>query len=196
MMQRPGIDALQCENRAQCGTITEYTEEERAEMEARRIELIQIRRQGNILIQERLHLSYRQASVRMLLQRGNPKTIDDFEIPGAIATLLEQVTRLESVLEAEYSSQCYIAPPDCEVRHYATKRPYGKYRYNKLDSTVAQFIPAWEEHPVKVLHLSHDDDYRNIEARRVERRRQLEGLQSKLETINALLQEAIATLES
>jgi len=75
----------------------------------------------------------------------------------------------------------YIAPEQTEVHQYNVKRREKTFWYNKLASKEAIFKPVEHTQKVKVLHLSHDDDPRNIEARAgIERRNQITQARTKL----------------
>ena len=67
--------------------------------------------------------------------------------------------------------------------------------YNKLTAPEPIFEPSEKQQKVKVVHLSHDDDPRNTEARLgIERRNQLTRVRTLLATTVELLQEAANTL--
>jgi hypothetical protein len=71
----------------------------------------------------------------------------------------------------------------------------GVYSHNKLASPDVIFAPSTEPNPVKVIHLSHNDDPRNLEGRHgIERRNRLHQAETKLQQAVALLSDAIALL--
>lgn len=89
----------------------------------------------------------------------------------------------------------YIAPPGCEVHHYSVKRPSGVYGYNKLTAREPIFEPSIEEQKVKVIHLSHDNDPRFLEAQLgIERRNRLMRVRTLLTTAESLLRSCANTL--
>ena len=68
--------------------------------------------------------------------------------------------------------------------------------YNKLTSKEAIFNLVERTQKVKVLHLSHDDDPRNIEARAgIERRNQLTQARTKLKETQERLIDVLELLE-
>ncbi|MBD1935576.1 MULTISPECIES: hypothetical protein [Cyanophyceae] len=94
------------------------------------------------------------------------------------------------------SNGFYIAPESIEAHQYSVKRPSGAYLYNKFTSKEAIFEPSQRTQKVKVLHLSHDDDPRNIEGRLgIERRNQLTQLRTKLREMKIRLMDAQSLLE-
>ncbi|MBC8121684.1 MAG: hypothetical protein H7Y22_07600 [Gemmatimonadaceae bacterium] len=115
----------------------------------------------------------------------------------ATSHLDQQLTEAEALASALRIALTQFAPPEtfiaasnCEAHRYNVKRPgwlggepvLKVYEYNKLASPRAIFEPAQEPHPVKVIHLSKDDDPRNLEARRgVERRNRLRRVATRLQ---------------
>lgn len=159
-----------CPNRVNCGsaTLSELSEQERFEFHRIRNEQL-----------ERLFVTREQAAQMMLRHRGSPQQLEDFEFSSAFSHLISSIQQLESDLE-QYRDQ-YIAPEHCEAHAYWVKRPQGKYRYNKLTAEEAIFRPSEKTKNVRVIHLSRNDDPRNIEARRgIERRNQLHQIQAQL----------------
>lgn len=141
---------------------------------------------------ERYRTTRRQLAQRMLMSRGCPQPLESFGLSEQIAELVEQLRHLENAIAAY--QDCYIAPDGAEVSSYSVKRPgrvvstpegrertVKEYWYNKLMSQQAIFAPAEQSRPVKVLHLSRDDDPRHQEARQgIDRRNQLHQLQTQL----------------
>jgi len=77
------------------------------------------------------------------------------------------------------------------VQSYVVTRPWGKYSYNKLTATEPIFAPSIERRNVKVIHLSRDDDARNIEGRLgIERRNRLRKVSTRLAQAQALIEES------
>ncbi|MBD2241866.1 hypothetical protein H6G35_35670, partial [Aulosira sp. FACHB-113] len=71
----------------------------------------------------------------------------------------------------------------------------GVYGYNKLTADEPIFEPSEKQEKVRVIHLSHDDDPRNTEARLgIERRNQLTCVRTLLAKAVELLQEAANTI--
>lgn len=206
MMMQPGLDAQYCPNAEVCGLITELSEDEQVELlrvtEAQAEQLRQGRdREWSEQLRyaremaERRRVTAFEAATMMLRQRGAPQSLEDFEIPAALDTLMEDLQSLTATL-ATYED-LYIAPDNCEVHEYATKRPYGKYWYNKLLAQTAIFAPAVEEDNVRVIHLSHYEDPRNIEGRRgIERCNRLHQIKTQLQAAQQALDAAIAIAQA
>ena len=129
----------------------------------------------------------------MLMRRGCPQTPASLGTETAINRLVEAIERLRShftPLENEY-----IAPIGTEVHTYVVTRPWGKYSYNKLTASEPIFAPSIEQRNVKVIHLSRNDDARNIEGRLgIERRNRLMKVSTRLAQAQALVEESIAIL--
>jgi hypothetical protein len=129
----------------------------------------------------------------MLMSRGCPQSQQSLGITEqmeAIAAIVEQLHQNLNNLEGHY-----IAPVGCEVHHYNVKRPSGIYGYNKLTALEPIFEPSEKQQKVRVVHLSHDDDPRNLEARLgIERRNQLTRVRTLLAGAVSLLQGAANTL--
>lgn len=201
MMMQPGLEPEDCINYKACGSASQLTPEE--EVELIRVREIQrqeaeIRRQDYIQewerVQERIRVSRRSAAIAMLMQRGCPQTLDNFGIAGSIVSIETRLQQLRSHLE-QFATDCYIAPDSCEAHCYNVKRPSGTYGYNKPTSKEAIFEPEEKPEKVKVLHLSHDDDPRNIEGRReIERRNHLHQVRSKVDVAARMLESAVALL--
>ena len=131
------------------------------------------------------------------MQRGCPQTPqqyipdDTFEQLGeAIAQLQAQLVQFEGT---------YIPPEGTIAHHYWVHRGYASYPDNKLMALSAIF-PAVEqdqrEH-TRVIHLSHDDDPRNMEAQKgVTRMHRLMAIRSQLQVAQNALAEAIAMAEA
>ena len=193
MMLQPGIDPGECFNYPTCGAAIKLTPDEE-------IELIRVREIASCQQQqewerteETFRTTRREAAVMMLMSRGCPQSSESLGVAAqmeAIAACVEQLHHNLNNLEG-----CYIAPLGCEVHHYNVKRPSGVYGYNKLTALEPIFEPSEKQQKVKVVHLSHDDDPRNTEARLgIERRNQLTRVRTLLATTVELLQEAANTL--
>ncbi|MEH1916651.1 hypothetical protein [Nostoc sp.] len=188
MMLQPGLlDCGECLNYKTCGSAIKLSPDEE-------IELIRMRLLERERIQETLRTTRREAAIMMLMARGCPNNAHSLGITTqmeAIAELVEQLREQLNNLEGHY-----VAPLGCEVHHYNVKRPSGVYGYNKLTASESIFEPSEKQQKVKVVHLSHDDDPRNTEARLgIERRNQLTRVRTLLATTVELLLEAANTLD-
>jgi hypothetical protein len=202
MMQSVGINPKNCENYKTCGAALEYEPGDELEL----VRIINEQRQ-------RFRVTRHQAALMMLMERGNSQTLSDFEVIPLVEELGMLTANLATLLQQDFTEEyCYIAPSGCTPHRYNVKRKYERvvneggqqvrrvwarvYWYNKLLSGAACFTPVVEEQQVRVIHLSHDHDPRNLEARRgVERRNRLEHLRTQLRNLTQDLQEAIAELQ-
>ncbi|MGC1309367.1 MAG: hypothetical protein WA885_19270 [Phormidesmis sp.] len=144
----------------------------------------------------------RAAAVMMLMNRGCPQPVEAFGLADQIATLVVELSQLTDEI-AQYDGH-YIAPADAKAVAYSVKRPAGivqtsegavqqfnVYWYNKLMSQTAIFAPAEKDRPVKVIHLSKNDDPRNLEGRQgLERRNQLNQIATQLRTAESAISRA------
>jgi hypothetical protein len=211
MMQQAGISPADCSNYQTCGGAIDLSPEDT-------IELSQIRWEQSQRIEERIRITRHQAAVLMLQRRGAPQTLDDFEVLPLIESLQNQLAQLSDLLSSSYRGEDgYIAPPGADCHSYNVKkwvrdrsqsvseressgsaeqddRIARVYWYNKLAAKAAIFAPSVEPRPVRVIHLSHDRDARNLEARRgIERRNRLMHLRTALTNLE---QETVAIVES
>jgi hypothetical protein len=200
MLLQPGLEPMDCPNYQTCGSASELTPEEEVELiRVREIER-QVRatqyqeaHQRSERIRETIRMSRRSAAVSMLKQRGCPQPLSDFGLNETLVSIEHQIQTFRSLIEQIADS--YIAPDNCEAHRYSVKRPSGTYSYNKLTSREAIFGPATEPNPVKVIHLSHDDDLRDIEGRLgIERRNRLHQAETQLKIAEAAIEAAIALL--
>lgn len=221
-MMTPGLTAEDCLNAETCGTLKELTEDETAELlQVRAADfeefLIQLRQTAPFLslrqflemtvplteeeealiarrreeMLERQRVTRREAAVMMLMRRGNPQQPENFGIPHGIAEIEQRISELRDSLEN--FTNTYIAPEGMVAHHYLVKRPWGTYQYNKLLAESAIFEPSEEDRPVRVIHLSRDDDNRNIEARKgLIRRDRLLKIANQLRLAEAALNEAVS----
>lgn len=191
MMMQPGLEAGNCPNYETCGSVTELTEEE--EVELIRVRVIE-RQEAQVeweRYQETIRLNRRQAAMMMLLSRGCSQNLESLGISARITAVEEQLEQLRSFL-TQYEGP-YIAPEEVEAHRYNVKRPGGIYWYNKLTAKRAIFEPSEQQQKVKVIHLSHDDDPRNLEGRLgIERRNRLLQIKRQLEIAETALQQAAA----
>jgi len=127
----------------------------------------------------------------VLMSRGCPQALDNFGLPDLLTSIESQIAELQSQL-GTFIDDRYIAPEGCEAHRYNVKRPSGVYWYNKLTSQRAIFEPEEQAAKVKVIHLSHDDDPRNLEGRRgIERRNRLGQAQTQIRIAEEALQRAV-----
>lgn len=200
MMLEPGLTAEHCPNAEVCGTLTELTPLE--EVELIRVRQVERERREEAerewqeqweRIQERFRVNQRQAAQMMLISRGCPQSIDSLGVSEAMAAVESRLSELWSRL-GEFEG-VYIAPPACEVHAYNVKRPSGTYFYNKLTAEAPIFEPSEKNQKVRVIHLSHEDDARNLEAREgIERRNKLLGLAARLIQIEQALDIVLAKI--
>lgn len=190
-MQSPGLEAESCPNWVTCGRVQGYDPEEEIEL---------LRSLGGEV--RSLHLSRYGLALLMLRQRGCHQTVESF----GLASELEEMTAISEELLQTVASydDGYIAPEGVEAHRYNVKRPgFGwnengervpirkVYWYNKLMATQAVFEPSEEERRVRMIHLSKDEDPRNIEGRLgIERRNHLQQIQTRVQAAKALLEEA------
>jgi hypothetical protein len=191
-MLQPGLESKDCPNYETCGSASELTPEEEVELiRVREVQRQEAQQQWE-RIQERIRVSRQWAAVMMLMERGCPQALENFGITDSTASIEMRIQELRSHVE-QFTEGCYIAPDHCEAHRYNVKRPSGTYWYNKLTSRPAIFEPEEKEEKVKVIHLSHDDDPRNIEGRLgIERRNRLHQLQTQLQIAEGALEQAIA----
>lgn len=183
-----------------CATLTELTPEEEVELirvrqgeRERREEAEREWQEEWERVQERFRVNQRQAAAMMLMSRGCPQSIDSLGVSEAMVSVESRLSELWLRL-GEFEG-VYIAPPACEVHSYNVKRPSGTYFYNKLTAETAIFEPSERQQRVRVIHLSHDDDARNLEAREgIERRNKLLSLAARLARIEQALTAVLAEL--
>jgi hypothetical protein len=182
MMMQPGLTAKRCPNKDTCGTIIELTSEDL-------IELYQARLENNRRIVERIRMTPGQAAHYLLARRGCPQTPESLGVNETIDQLRDAIAQIETTI-AELSVG-YIASVGVETHRYSVKRPYNTYEYNKLTAKTAIFPPQVKEELVKVIHLSRDDDPRNIEGRSgIERRNRLLAIMTSVKAATNLLNKA------
>lgn len=137
----------------------------------------------------------REAARLMLLMRGNSQTPNSLGAIAAIDQLQATLAQIRSQLD-NYGTTTYIAPVNVEAHTYSVKRPSGSYQYNKLTALDAIFEPSERTEKVKVIHLSHDRDPRNQEAKAgIERRNKLLQLTVKLNTFEQSIGQVLANLD-
>jgi len=69
--------------------------------------------------------------------------------------------------------------------------------YNKLTAKRALFEPVERRHRTKTIHLSYDDDARNLEAREgIARRNKLVQANTRLRQVERTLAEVLSELEA
>ncbi len=175
-MQQPGLDPGDCPNYRTCGSAGSADEE---------LEFIWGENH------ETIRLTRSEAAIRMLKNRGCSQNLDSLEINNLISEI--QVAFEEVKERLGQFENAYIAPIGSEVHSYSVKRGRKVYLYNKLAAREKIFGSAGR---VKVIHLSHDNDSRNIEARfGIERRNQLTKTRTKLKEIQEQLTQTLDLLE-
>lgn len=205
MLLQPGLEPGECPNYTTCGRATRLTPDEEIELirvrQVRQAETEQQRQQAQQEFTQRQEIwrtTRREIAQEMLMQRGCSQTPQQYIPDETFTRLIDAIAQLQANLTAFEES--YIPPEGTIAHHYWVHRGYGSYRYNKLMAPSAIFAPAQEEQSVRMLHLSRDDDPRNLEGRKgitrmhrlIEIREQLQSAQSALETAIALAQAPIA----
>lgn len=199
MMMQPGLETGDCPNYQTCGSATELTPEEEVELilvreEQRRVWEEENRRwhEEQERIQERIRVTRHQAAVMMLMARGCPQSLESLDVAELLVRVESRLAELRSRLSEQFGEDVYIAPVECEAHRYNVKRPGGVYWYNKLTAEEPVFEPSERESKVRVIHLSHDDDPRNIQARAgIQRRNQLVQLNTQLRLVERALADAL-----
>ncbi|ACB54286.1 hypothetical protein cce_4940 [Crocosphaera subtropica ATCC 51142] len=182
MMMQWDLAPEDCPNKDVCGIITKLTEEEE-------IELYQARLENNRRIVERIRINQEQAALCLLLNRGDTQTSESLGVTDTLAELQTAISLLESTINE--LDEGYIAPVGVEAHRYTVKRPYNCYEYNKLTAKDAIFEPQTKHNKVKVIHLSKDDDQRNIKGRAgIEKRNRLLAIKRQIKAATELLNEA------
>ncbi len=190
MFLQPGLTAEHCPNQFTCKELPNI--DRNTEIWFRRVTVDG----GNDRTLETFPLCSSQAARLMLLMRGNPQTPNSLGAIAALDELEATLERLRSQL-ANYGTSTYIAPVNTEAHSYSVKRPKGTYQYNKLASLDAIFEPSEKVEKVKVIHLSHDDDPRNLEAKAgIDRRNKILQLTAKLKTFEQSIGEVLANLNN
>lgn len=145
--------------------------------------------------QETVRVNRHTCALITLMSRGCPQTPESLgvvELLSRIAPLLEEVRSQLAHFEGQY-----IAPEKCEAHTYKVKRPLGTYEYNKLTAAEAIFEPSEKAQKVRVIHLSNDDDPRNLEARLgIERRNALTQARTQINVAHQALTQALELLQS
>jgi len=203
MLLQPGLQPAECPNYSTCGRATRLTPDEE-------VELVRVRQEQQaqqILQQRRAQQQYqhqqeiwrttrRQLATEMLLRRGCPQALQQY-IPGeTLQQMTETIAQLQQQLTAQFQDS-YIPPEGTVAHRYWVHRGYASYPYNKLMAPSALFAPAQEEQNVRMIHLSRDDDPRNLEARKgITRMQRLTAIRSKLQLAQAALDQAIELAEA
>lgn len=151
---------------------------------------------------ETFSVNRQEAAILMLMRRGCSQPLASFGLDEQIAQLSEQLNQLTADI-APYEDR-YIAPANVEAVSYSVKRPgrlietpegrvrqIREYGYNKLMSQSAIFAPSEQQRPVKVIHLSKNNDPRNLEGRRgVARRNQLNQIATQIRIAESAIAKA------
>jgi hypothetical protein len=146
----------------------------------------------------------------MLMSRGCPQSLDSLGITDVIAGLGDQLSQLSQKLLQTTQDQ-YIPPRGVEVHRYNVKRNRKVFEYNKLMAGEAIFKPVEKTREVRrndikiminveavrMIHLSRDEDARNIVAREsIELRNKLSKVETLLQNAQQLIDEASDLIES
>ena len=195
-MMQTGLEPKNCPNWKTCGKVQEYSPDEVIELQ--RVCIVQA---------EREHYQFRitryEAAIMMLQQRGNSQSLEDFGLPTQQSVIAQSLTELQDNLVL--LTENYVAPLEVNAHRYNVKRPGRIYRneegqlcqerriywYNKLTASRPIFEPSEdapleegleEKRPVRAIHLSHDNDPRNMEGRLgLERRNRLMAIHTQLQ---------------
>lgn len=210
MMIQPGIDPADCLNYETCGSAYELTPDEQLELIRVREREREEAQQERERIQERILISRKQAARMMLMSRGCPQSLDSIGITDAIVDLTGQLSQLSQAL-SEATQDQYIPPKEVEVHKYNVKRKGKVFEYNKLMAGEAVFKPVEKTREirrngikiminvevVRMIHLSKDEDARNIVAREsIELRNKLSKVETLLKNAQQLIDEASNLIES
>ena len=185
MMQQPGLEPNDCPNHEACGHSWDFEYED---------EPVTLSVTNPVSYQIEFYAYQRLDLAELLLnQRGASQLVEDFEIGSHLTWIQNYCLTIENSLQ-EFTGK-YIAPNNCEAHRYNVKRPKGTYWYNKLTSTQQIFEPQIKDEKVKVIHLSHDSDPRNIVGRLgIHRRNRLAQAKTQLAIAQAALEQAAALL--
>ena len=138
--------------------------------------------------------------------------LEDFELPAQQSAIVQSLSELQDNLAL--LTENYIAHLEVNAHRYNVKRPGRIYHneegqlcqerriywYNKLTASQPIFEPSEdapleegveEKRPVRAIHLSHDNDPRNMEGRLgLERRNRLMAIHTQLQIAADALAEA------
>jgi hypothetical protein len=132
----------------------------------------------------------------MLLRRGCPQTPEQYIPSGTFQQLTQTIAQLQQQLTTQFQGT-YIPPEGTIAHRYWVHRGYASYPYNKLMAPSALFAPAQEEQNVRMIHLSRDDDPRNLEARKgITRMQRLMAIRSQLQLAQTALNQAVILAEA
>lgn len=198
MLLQPGLQPGECPNYATCGRATRLTPDEEIELvRVRQVHQERAQRRSQRLQREQARqreiwrTTRRQIALEMLMQRGCPQTPADYIPDATFEQLTDAIAQLQNQL-AQFEGT-YIPPEGTFAHRYWVHRGYGSYPYNKLMAERAMFAPAQEDHEVRMIHLSRDDDPRNLEARKgIVRMNRLIAIREQLHLAQAALAEALS----
>ncbi|MBD2093220.1 hypothetical protein H6F67_25585 [Microcoleus sp. FACHB-1515] len=198
MLLQPGLEPGECPNYTTCGRATRLTPDEEIELiRVRRVQREKRQRRSRqaqreqALRREVWRTTRRQIALEMLMQRGCPQTYRQYVPNETFEQLTEVIAQLQAQL-AQFEGS-YIPPEGTIAHRYWVHRGYASYPYNKLMARRAMFAPAQEEQAVRMIHLSRDDDPRNLEARKgITRMHRLVAIREQLQVAQAAVAEAIA----
>lgn len=202
MLLQPGLEPAECPNYTTCGRATRLTPDEEIELvRVRQVEQEEAARRSRRTRQEYARqeevwrTTRRQIAIEMLMQRGCPQTLQQCLPDETFAQLTQTIAQLQAQL-AEFEG-AYIPLEGTIAHRYWVHRGYGSYPYNKLMAERAMFAPAQEEHEVRMIHLSRDDDPRNLEARKgITRMHRLIAIREQLQLAQFAVAEAIALAQA
>lgn len=190
MMLQPGIDPGECLNYSKCGAAKKLTPSEEFELIRIRTEQIEARSLEIRRIEETIRMTRAAAATEMLMHRACPQSLQSLGVTSGLCGLDNLKSTLVQAIETIAAE--YIAPESVEIHAYYVKRPWGKYKYNKLTAADKIFAPSEKREPVRVIHLSHSDDARYLEAYKgIERRNRIVKARRLIQNATSLLQEAI-----
>ncbi|ACK73758.1 conserved hypothetical protein (plasmid) [Gloeothece citriformis PCC 7424] len=199
MMQIPGIDPADCDNYVTCRVAKGLHPDEEIELRMRqereqrhqewllRAAIDRQQMEENMIV---IRTTRRRIAKQMLMERGCPQTVESLGVLETYNEVMDLLVQLSQHLNS-YNDE-YVAPPCVEAHSYKVKRPGGMYTYNKLTAKENIFEPEERDDKVKVIHLSHNDDPRNLIARDgIERRNKLLQTKTKLTEIARLIRECL-----
>lgn len=202
MLLQPGLEPAECPNYSTCGRATRLTPDEevelirvRQEQQAQQAQRQRRAQQQYQHQQEVWRTTRRQLALEMLLRRGCPQTPEQYIPSETFEQMTQTIAQLQLQL-AQFEGS-YIPPEGTIAHRYWVHRSYASYPYNKLMAPSALFAPAQEEQNVRMIHLSRDDDPRNLEARKgITRMQQLVAIRSQLQLAQAALDQAVILAEA
>jgi hypothetical protein len=202
MLLQSGLEPIECPNYSICGRATRLTPDEeveliraRQEQQDQQAQRCRVQQQYQYQ-QEVWRTTRRQLALEMLLRRGCPQTPQQYIPSETFQQLTQAIAQLQQQLTTQFQDS-YIPPEGTIAHRYWVHRGYNNYPYNKLMAPSALFAPAQEEQNVRMIHLSRDDDPRNLEARKgITRMQRITAIRSQLQLAQAALDQAIELAEA